>query len=176
MTASSPSSGRTLVIGIGNPDRQDDGVGWHIISKLGERLGRIVFESLDEIPGFSEGGEPDEVGPSPILVCTLQLVPEMAEMLSRFERACFVDAHTGGYAEALRFLTLKPEHQRSPFSHHLTPQTCLMLASTLYGRAPQAVVCSVRGYEFGFARSLSARTSTLADEAVEHIYVWLERL
>lgn len=165
--ASNPSSDRIVIIGIGNPDRQDDGVAWHILRGLAGRLGSAVFETLD--------GDLCQVEPSPVLVCMLQLVPEMAEPLSCFGRVCFVDAHTGAYAEEMRFAELQPDYQGSPFTHHLTPQSCLALAATLHGRAPQAVVCSVRGYEFGFAHSLSERTSALADQAIERICAWLER-
>ncbi|MGQ9500652.1 MAG: hypothetical protein ACUVSF_01005 [Anaerolineae bacterium] len=159
-------SGKTLVIGFGNPDRQDDGVAWYILERLAEQLGHTVFESLDD--------DLCRMEPSPVLVRMPQLIPEIAEPLSCFARVCFVDAHTGSYAEAIHFIALQPEQQHSPFTHHLTPQSCLQLTLSLYGRAPQAVLCSVRGYEFGFARSLSERTKALAEEALQRIWAWLE--
>jgi len=162
-----PPSERTLIVGIGNPDRQDDGVGWHIVRSLAGRLGGTVLETLDD--------DLCQLEPSPVLVCLLQPIPEMAESLSCFDRVCFVDAHTGSYAEEMRFAELQPDYQGSPFTHHLTPQSCLALAGSLYGRAPKGVACSVRGYEFGFERSLSERTSALADQAIERICAWLEQ-
>jgi hydrogenase maturation protease len=165
MSAETPYAGRALVIGFGNPDRQDDGVGWHVVQRLAERLGRVTFETID--------GDACAAEPSPVLLCTLQLVPEMAETVRCFERVCFVDAHTGAYADDLRFEPLQPSYQTSPFTHHLTPETLLQLAASLYGRAPEAAVCSVRGYEFGFANSLSQRTAALVEEAVRRICVWL---
>jgi hydrogenase maturation protease len=159
-------SGKTLVIGFGNPDRQDDGVAWYILERLAGQLGRTVSESLDD--------DLCRMEPSPVLVRMPQLVPEIAEPLSCFARACFVDAHTGSYAEEIHFTALQPEHQASPFTHHLTSQSCLQLTLSLYGRVPQAVLCSVRGYEFGFGRSLSERTAALAEEALQRIRTWLE--
>jgi len=159
-------SGKTLVIGFGNPDRQDDGVAWYILERLAGQLGRTVSESLDD--------DLCRMEPSPVLVRMPQLVPEIAEPLSCFARACFVDAHTGSYAEEIHFTALQPEHQASPFTHHLTSQSCLQLTLSLYGRVPQAVLCSVRGYEFGFGRSLSERTAALAEEALQRIQAWLE--
>lgn len=164
MTADTPYSGRALIIGFGNPDRQDDGVGWHVVQRFADQLGRTAFETID--------GDACAAEPSPVLMCTLQLVPEMAEALRCFERVCFVDAHTGAYADDLRFEPLQPDFQSSPFTHHLTPETLLQLAVSLYGRAPEAVVCSVRGHEFGFAHSLSEHTSALAEQAAERIAAW----
>lgn len=164
MTSDIPTAGRLLIIGFGNPDRQDDGVGWHVVQRLAERLGRTTIETID--------GDACAAEPSPVLMCTLQLVPEMAETLRCFERVCFVDAHTGAYTDDLRFEPLQPDFQSSPFTHHLTPETLLQLAASLYGRAPEAVVCSVRGYEFGFSHALSQSTSELAEQAVERIATW----
>jgi hydrogenase maturation protease len=165
VTEEASCSGKTLIIGFGNPDRQDDGVAWHVLRRLAERLGCTVFESID--------GDLCAAEPSPVLMCTLQLVPEMAEPLRCFERVCFVDAHTGIYADDLRFEVIQPDFQNSPFTHHLTPESLLQLAASLYGHAPQAVVCSVRGYAFGFANSLSEQTATLAEQAVERLCAWL---
>ena len=162
----SPSSGKTLIIGFGNPDRQDDGVAWHILSTLAERWGRAVSESVDDDFGRTE--------PSPNLACMLQLTPEVAEILTRYDRVCFVDAHTGAYEEDIRFETIDPNFQPSPFTHHMTPHTCLMLAKTLYGHAPQATVISVRGHQFGFSHRMSPKTTALATETVERIGSWLE--
>ncbi len=160
------SPDRTLVIGFGNPDRQDDGVAWYIVEELAKQLGRAVFDSLDD--------DLCRVEPSPVLVLMPQLIPEIVEPLSCFARVCFVDAHTGSHTEEIHFAVLRPEPQVSPFTHHLTPQSCLQLTLTLYGRVPQAVLCSVRGYEFGFGRSLSERTAKLAQEALQRVRTWLE--
>jgi hydrogenase maturation protease len=164
MAGEIPFAGRVLIVGFGNPDRQDDGVGWQVVQRLAERLGRTAIETID--------GDACAAEPSPVLMCTLQLVPEMAETLRCFERVCFVDAHTGAYADDLRFEPLHPDFQTSPFTHHLTPESLLQLALSLHGRAPEAVVCSVRGYEFGFGHTLSEPTAALAEQAVTRIATW----
>ena len=165
MTGETAFLGRVLIIGFGNPDRQDDGVGWQVVQRLAEHLGRNTIETID--------GDACAAEPSPVLVCTLQLVPEMADTLRCFERVCFVDAHTGAYADNLRFEPLHPDFQTSPFTHHLTPESLLQLTISLHGRAPEAVVCSVRGYEFGFGHTLSESTAALAEEAVARIATWV---
>jgi hydrogenase maturation protease len=154
-------SEKGLIIGYGNPDREDDGVAWHILKGLAERLGRPA-------PDLETGGL-DQLGQSSDLLFVLQLTPELAELIAGYDQICFVDAHTGIYPEDLRFETIDAEFQTSPFTHHMTPQTCLMLARTLYGRTPQGIVVSVRGHRFGFSHTLSTQTTQLAEEAIERI-------
>ena len=154
-----------LILGYGNVDRQDDGVAWHVLARLAKNLGRAFpLTPDDEIQSTSS---------PPDLLFVLQLVPEHAETISQYGRVCFVDAHTGRVPEEVQFTTVESQFQNSPFTHHLTPSTCLTLAETLYGRRPEAVLASVRGYEFGFSRSLSGRTETLVEWAVERILKWL---
>jgi len=155
----------TLILGFGNADRQDDGVAWHILNRLAVRLERPISDSPDE--GFQLSGN------SPELLFTLQLIPEMAEMIGQFDRVCFVDAHTGSVPQDVKITPVREEFQSSPFTHHMTPATLLALAGTLYGKHPEALLVSVRGYAFEFDRSLSERTDELASQAVEAIWNWL---
>lgn len=166
MLQSRRSMAGVLIIGYGNPDREDDGVGWRIVERLAARLpGAQVAQSALEL-------QPE--GNTPSLLTALQLTPEMAETLARYERVCFVDAHTGAYPDDLNVAGAQAIFQSSPFTHHLTPDTLLALAQAAYGRAPQALVISVRGYQFGFRETLSPATSALADQAVARILQWVE--
>ena len=108
------------------------------------------------------------------MLCDVQLTPEVAEIIAEYDRVCFVDAHTGHYREDVRFERIEAGWQASPFTHHMTPQTCLMLAETLHGRAPKAVLVSVRGHEFGFSSDLSGATLAFAEEATDRILRWLD--
>jgi len=156
---------KILIVGYGNPDREDDGVAWHILERLAERLGRPdPIQAAESLEGAD--GAPD-------LLCRLQLDPDLAEIAADYDRICFVDAHTGAYAEDVRFEEIAGGFQASPFTHHMTPETVLALAATLYGRAPQGAVVSVRGYQFGFAHALSPATAQLAEAAAERIMAWL---
>jgi Ni,Fe-hydrogenase maturation factor len=68
---------------------------------------------------------------------------------------------------------LTGEYQSSPFTHHITASTVLSFAATLYGARPPAILVSVRGYEFGFERALSASTAELAEAAADQIVAWI---
>lgn len=158
--------GKNLVIGYGNADRQDDGLAWQVLALLARNLGRDV------------SGEPgDEFDPSPgdpELRFVLQLTPEMAEDVAAFDRVCFVDAHTGEIDEDVRFIEIQADFQTSPFTHHLTPHTLLLLAQKLYQARARGWLLSVRGYDFGFSRRLSPLTEALVPQAVEILSSWLE--
>jgi len=155
---------RILLIGYGNPDRQDDGVAWHILRALAERLGLPAPLTYDD--EFPINDRLD-------FAFNLQLTPEMAEDLSDYERVCFVDAHTGDIPQPVRIIEVQSEFQHSPFTHHLTPQSLLAMCAAIYNRQPQAVLLSVRGYRFLFDRELSPETSALVEEAVVLIEEWL---
>ncbi len=101
---------KTLILGYGNPDRGDDGAAWVALSALACHFGHPI------------DGEQIETGFIPInyslqLWLNLQLMPELAEDLAKFDRAVFVDAHTediqggcarGGSAAALPEQPLHP--------------------------------------------------------------------
>jgi hydrogenase maturation protease len=156
---------KILIMGYGNPDREDDGVAWHILQRLSQRLGRAELDP--------ESGGWDQLGQSLDLLFVLQLTPELADLVAEYDQICFVDAHTGDYPEELRMDQIDAEFQASPFTHHMTPQTCLVLAETFHGHAPAGTVVSVRGYQFGFSHRLSPKTDALAEEAVRRIIDWL---
>jgi hypothetical protein len=50
----------------------------------------------------------------------------------------------------------------------------LSMCGSLYERVPEAILVSVRGYEFGFETELSPFTDSLVTEAVERARGWLE--
>ncbi|HHY87900.1 MAG TPA: hypothetical protein GYA06_03125 [Chloroflexi bacterium] len=163
--AGSPAP-RKLLIGIGNPDREDDGVAWVLMDHLAARLDPGGTGLRDESERVFEDGRLH-------LLFDLQIMPEMAELIAGFDQVCFVDAHTGSQPEDLYCLELQPQFQTSPLTHHMTPETCLFLVDSLFGRQPQAWLMAVRGFSFNFTRSLSPRTEALARQAEEMLWDWL---
>lgn len=155
----------TLILGYGNPDREDDGVAWHILRKIADQLGKPLPESYQD-SFFSNERTPD-------FLFVLQLTPELAENIAEYERVCFVDAHTGALAEDLNIQQVDAHFQSSPLTHHMTAQTLISFVNTLYNKRINALLVSVRGYQFRFMTSLSDATSTLAEQAAAAIIQWL---
>lgn len=155
----------TLFIGYGNPDRQDDGVAWHVLTGIAKQLG------LETSPSWED---PLPSNPEADFIFQLQLTPEVAEDLTAYDRVCFVDAHTGKIPTNVQMVHIAPEYQTSPFTHHLTPEMLLSMCSSLYNKIPEAILISVRGYEFGFATELSSFTELLVAEAVHRALGWFK--
>lgn len=152
------------VIGYGNPDREDDGVAWHILRALTFKLGLPAPESYED--EFPESELVD-------FAFYLQLTPEMAEEVSQYRYVCFVDAHTGNIPEPVRLIDVESEFQHSPFTHHLTPQSLLSMCENIYRKKPDAALVSVLGNRFLFSRILSEETAKLVPQAVELIWDWI---
>jgi hydrogenase maturation protease len=155
---------KLLILGYGNPDREDDGVAWHILRALTIKLGLVPPESYEEeFPEF----------PGMDFAFYLQLTPEMAEEVSAYEYVCFIDAHTGNIPESVRLIEVESEFQNSPFTHHLTPQSLISMCETIYGKKLDAALVSVLGHRFLFSRELSEETAGLVPQAVALIWDWM---
>ena len=155
---------KLLLLGYGNPDREDDGVAWHILRVLTLKLGLAGPDSYeDEFPDY------DQIG----FAFHLQLTPEMAEDINEYPYVCFVDAHTGNIPEPVRLIKVESEFQNSPFTHHLTPQSLMSMCETLYGKKPDSALVSVLGHRFLFTRQLSEETAALVPQAVQLIWDWM---
>jgi len=155
----------TLVIGYGNADRQDDGVGWHVLKNLAEKIGATIPED----PGAPIEIESDQVD----LLFILQIFPELAETISHYHRVCFVDAHTADIKAEIDWNELLPAYERSPLTHHMSPKTVLSIAATIYEHLPESILVSIRGFSFQFERELSPKTAALAEEATQRIWAWV---
>lgn len=159
-----------LIIGIGNFDREDDGVAWHILQGIKKKLGRSTaptpYDSTDEPEGEED----------PKTLFSLQLFPEMVDVVAPFTHVCFVDAHTGAIEDDLNFREVEAVNQINPLTHHMTPETLLSLANITYNTAPHSILVSVRGYSFKYRQGLSPATAELAEAAVEHIWGWLNEV
>ena len=156
---------KTLILGFGNLDRQDDGVAWHILDRISRRYHFELDTCPEEMPAtIAEGMD---------ILFLMQLMPELAEIIAGYERICFVDAHTGNVPEEMHISPVGACFQTSPLTHHMTPETIMCLTRDIYQSSPQATLFSVRGYQFEFHPSLSTRTDQLANQAVDEILKWI---
>jgi hydrogenase maturation protease len=139
---------RTLIIGYGNPLRGDDGLGWY----AAERLKTELDEEFAAV------------------MCCHQLTPELAEPISQAELVIFIDAETREPAGRL-FCRQIGSVAEPPacFSHHLTPVRLLSWAGELFGRAPEAMVFSVSGENFGVGETLSPAISKVLPQLIEQV-------
>lgn len=131
-----------LVLGYGNPGRQDDGLGPAAAAAI-ERLGWPEVTTQDNY----------------------QLVIEDAVELAAHDIVWFVDAIRSG-DEACDIQRLAPAEDLDFSSHQLRPEVLLALAAQCCGRAPDAYLLAIRGYEFDFAVGISPRAAANLAQAV----------
>ena len=136
---------RVLVLGYGNPGRQDDGVGPAIV----EELARLA------LPGVTAESD-------------YQLSIEAAADLAEADKAVFVDAALAG-PEPFQVRRLAPSATISFSTHAFGPESVLAVCEDAYHRAPEALLVGVRGYEFDIAEGLTSRARANSRAALEFI-------
>jgi hydrogenase maturation protease len=125
---------QVLVLGFGNPGRQDDGLGPAIASAVAG-LG---------LPELS-------------VDIDFQLAVEHAADLAEQDIAIFVDAALSG-PEPFAFAAVAPSDDTHFTTHYVEPGMVLGLAERIYGARPAGYLLAVRGYDFDeFGETLSPR-------------------
>jgi Ni,Fe-hydrogenase maturation factor len=103
-----------------------------------------------------------------------QLTPELAEELTRVDRAIFVDARLDG--EAMEVSAIEPDESGTAVNlgHAINPRSLLSLAKSLYGNVPRAWLVAVPGENFEMCDRLSPTGEKGVEEALRQIEQLLE--
>ena len=151
---------KVLIIGYGNPLREDDGVGWRVVEEI-ERLNGTAESSIFNHQSIEA-------------VAYHQLMPELAETISRAERVIFVDAAEGNPPGAIGVqpVVAKPA-QPGAFTHHVDPAGLLAYAAMVYGRSPAtAYLVTINAYRMGYEETLSP----IIEAALPDLLTQIEKL
>ena len=124
---------RVLVLGYGNPGRQDDGLG----PAAAAEIGKLDWPGVTACDNY-------------------QLVIEDAVEISEHDVVWFVDAARSG-AEPYEVRPLSPAADIAFTSHLVKPEALLAIADLYYGKSPEAYLVGIRGYEFEFLEGLTDR-------------------
>lgn len=138
---------RTLLIPIGNSLRRDDGIA------------HAVLERIDSRCDF-------DVRP------VLQLTPEIAGDIARYDAVWFLDADAG--ATQLTIGAMSESPRSSSLTHVATPEQVIELSRKLFGFAGQAFVCRIPATDFSYGEGLTLNAEELADSAAREIGICLE--
>lgn len=172
---------KTLVIGVGNAGRQDDGLGPALV----ERLARVKPPERAIIQ--TPGGAVDAFW-------TYQLSIEDAAAVREYDRVVFVDASEDAPAEAreeseqafgsptrplelggIRLAPLAPAATIAFTTHEMSPASVLALGEELYGRTAEGYLLTIRGLQWEFAEGLSAEAERNLTEACRILAEFLKR-
>ena len=127
----------TLIIGIGNNTRQDDGLGWYFLDAIEK-----------------EGFNPEN------LVYKYQLLVEDADLISKYETVFFVDANKTPLKKGYSIEQIYPSEKVAFSTHTVPPNQILNLCETIYLKKPKAYVIKIQGYNWNFKIGLTKQAKT----------------
>jgi len=136
---------KSLIIGIGNSGRSDDGLGW----------------------AFSESVEESELYRGDI-VLRYQLQIEDADLISAYDQVLFVDAHSGRVDRGMRCELVDPHIEHSYSTHALLPGAIVGLCKELYDATPKAYILMIEGHEWDLKIGLSEIAQTNLSRALQY--------
>ena len=142
------------IAGFGNIDRQDDGVGIVLASRIAEWV--------------NTKGKFDV-----ILSLEHQLLPELAEELRDVDLAIFVDADMRQYGSGWSIAELCPSSRVEGFNiHSMSPAWLLQLSEQLGTPPKRALTLSVSGDSFDFSDCLTSECQARMYAAEKAFQEW----
>ena len=129
-----------LIIGYGNPLREDDGVG--------PRAAELVAAALP-------GGEVE------VLTAT-QLTPELAALITERPLVVFLDAEVSDAPGEVWTRAVRTEQPQEAWTHQASPAQLLGMTKELYGAIPQAYLITGAVAHVGWREGLSGTAESVA--------------
>jgi len=123
---------KTLLFGIGNCGRADDGLGWAFLDRIKSHLS----DNYD-------------------VEYRYQLQIEDAELATNYKTVIFIDAHKKTFKKGFVWEACHPKASKSFTSHALDPQSILYLTETIYKKYPKAFILGISGENFSLSMGLS---------------------
>ncbi len=137
---------RVLLIGYGNPAREDDG------------LGPLAAEAVEKLEIDGVTVEAD-----------YQLTVEDAATVSEHDVVVFIDASVNA-EEPFSFFRVKPSGGQSFSSHSVEPEAVIGLAVDLFNAHTEAYLLGIRGYSFSmFIERMTEKAGKNLEKAVDFI-------
>ena len=140
---------RILVLGYGNPGRQDDG------------LGPAAAEAVEQLglPGVT------------VEVNYLLNIEDAADA-AEHDAVLFLDAAATG-SEPFAIRTVHPAEEAAFTSHIVKPEVIMAICRKHFDRTPPAWLMAIRGYEFELQEGLTDPARANLDQAIAHLRSWL---
>lgn len=134
----------TLLLGIGNCGRSDDGLGWAFLDRVQNETG---FNSPVEY--------------------RYQLQVEDAAQIARMQRVIFIDSYKGDLPAGFRWKTCTASENFEFTTHVLPPRGVMHYCKTLFGSTPRADILMIQGREWDLRNALSDDAAGNLDNALE---------
>ena len=139
------NAAETIVFGIGNCGRSDDGLGWAFIDRLQEETAfRGQFEYR------------------------YQLQVEDAALISNARQVVFVDSYHGSLPNGFQLVRCEPSREFEFTTHVLPPEAVLSLCRDLYGSVPHADVLMIQGNSWDLQTGMSPDAARHLENALQY--------
>ena len=134
----------TLLIGIGNSGRSDDGLGWAFLDRIQHEAafdGRVEYR--------------------------YQLQVEDAALISDVEHVIFIDSYRGELPSGFQLTRCEPCGEFAFTTHVLPPGAVLSLCRNLYGRVPRADTLMIQGTFWDLHIGISPEAERCLENALQ---------
>ncbi len=138
------NSSRTVLIGIGNSSRSDDGMGWAFVEDI---------EKSSSFKGLS--------------YLRYQLQIEDADLIKEFDHVIFVDSTQEITEAGYYWKECKPGDEIEFSTHALSPNTVLGLCEQVYKRTPRSFILGIQGYDWELKEGISDKARENLDNALK---------
>ena len=133
----------SLIYGIGNIGRQDDGLGW----------------------AFVEWLENESICPKAETMRHYQLHLEDADMISYKKQVLFVDASKVADLESFQLEKVEPEMDYSFTSHAISIPAIMHTCLQCFDKVPEVQLLTIKGYEWELQLGLTPKAQQNLDQA-----------
>jgi hydrogenase maturation protease len=137
----------SLIYGIGNIGRQDDGLGWAFIDWI----------------------EDNNICPKAEILKRYQLQLEDADLLSYKKRVLFIDASMEPELDSFQLATIEPKLDFSFTSHALSVGAVLATCQTCFNYTPKAHFLTIKGYQWELKIGLTKQAENNLKHSINSI-------
>jgi hydrogenase maturation protease len=145
---------KILILGYGNPGRQDDGLGVLLCERLETWISEKNFLNITTDSNY-------------------QLNIEDAYGLNEYDLVIFVDATTENISN-YDFAPLNASVHPGFTMHSVSPGFVMGLCKEIYEKGPESFIFSIKGYEWNFMSALSGKAEKNLSDAFQFITSYLE--
>ncbi|MBN2480672.1 MAG: hydrogenase maturation protease [Bacteroidales bacterium] len=140
---------KILIIGYGNPGRQDDGVGVLLVDDLHQWAEESKLEFIYTDSNY-------------------QLNLEDAATISDFDLVIFADASKEDVRDFI-MTRLEPSPVANFTMHSASPAFILHICEQIFHRSPEAYLLHIKGYKWEFMNEPTARALENLNRALEYV-------
>ncbi len=138
---------RTLVYGIGNSLRSDDGIGWFAVDVLEQKKFHADFYR------------------------NYQLAIEDVELITQYDQVYFIDAAVN-LSSAYQLNEIVPTDKPCDFStHSLNLESLLSLCSEYYKKMPKCYMLAIQAHNFSIGENISTTVIDNCIHALDAVFL-----